>query len=270
MCLAKRGQASGRITARTAARSPRRLVRSASLAAPFSLPPLLQALSRQLGGVGHPATKGRCSHKLLCRGAACRTRVHLVVREDSHQLDRLQQALEAAGIRVWRDTADLWPGEDWRVKIRRAITDNTLVFIACFSSRSAARDRSYQNEELLLAIEQLRLRRPDDPWLIPVRLDDCEIPDSELRGGRTLASIDHVDLFGGSHSAGTARLVTAMLRILGHRSSHLRADEQKVSAKPDRSARSRRTPPQVTGERPLPPWRPPRGLAQHHQRRGHH
>ncbi len=36
------------------------------------------------------------------------------VREDSDHVDRLQRALQAAGIPVWRDTADLWPGEDWR------------------------------------------------------------------------------------------------------------------------------------------------------------
>ena len=50
---------------------------------------------------------------------------------------------------------------------RRAVADNALVFIACFSSRSVARKISYQNEEILLAIEQLRVRRPGDLWLIP-------------------------------------------------------------------------------------------------------
>jgi hypothetical protein len=140
------------------------------------------------------------------------------VREDSHDVDRLQRTLEAAGVSVWRDTADLWPGEDWRVRIRRAITDNALVFVACFSSRSIARKKTYQNEELLLAIEQLRLRRPDDSWLIPVRFDNCEIPDLEIGGGRTLASIQRVDLFGDYRDVGIARLVAAVLRILGHRS----------------------------------------------------
>ena len=67
------------------------------------------------------------------------------VREDSDQVDRLQETLESVGIPVWRDTADLWPGEDWRLKIRRAITDNALVFIACFSKASLARGKSYQN-----------------------------------------------------------------------------------------------------------------------------
>jgi hypothetical protein len=140
------------------------------------------------------------------------------VREDSHNVDQLQRTLQAAGVPVWRDIADLLPGEDWRVKVRRAITDNALVFIACFSQRSLARGRSYQNEELVLAIEQLRLRPPDVPWLIPVRFDECEIPAWDVGGGRTLTSIQRADLFGDRFDEGAARLVAAVLRILGRHS----------------------------------------------------
>jgi hypothetical protein len=138
------------------------------------------------------------------------------VREDSRRVDQLQRSLHAAGIPVWRDTADLWPGEDWRAKIRRAITDNALVFVACFSRASLARSKSYQNEELIVAIEQLRLRPPENPWLIPVRFDDCEIPDRDIGGGRTLSSIQRADLFGKRRSEGVVRLMDSVLRILGH------------------------------------------------------
>jgi hypothetical protein len=137
------------------------------------------------------------------------------VREDTLQIDQLQWTLEAAGVPVWRDTADLWPGEDWRTKIRRAITNDALVFLACFSQASLARGKSYQNEELTLAIEQLRRRTPDDPWLIPVRLDECEIPDRDIGGGRTLTSIQRADLFGDHYDEGAARLVAVVLRVLG-------------------------------------------------------
>jgi tetratricopeptide (TPR) repeat protein len=136
------------------------------------------------------------------------------VREDAHHVDRLQQVLEAAGLSVWRDTASLWPGEDWRMKIRGAITDNALVFIACFSRRSVARTASYQNEELTLAIDQLRLRRPDDLWLIPVRFDDCAIPDLDIGSGRTLASIQCADLFGEQQDKEASRLLAVVQRLL--------------------------------------------------------
>ena len=113
------------------------------------------------------------------------------VREDSDKVDWLQQLLETAGIQVWRDTTNLWPGEDWRARIRQAITQDALVFIACFSQHSTYRHISYMNEELILAVEQLKLRRPDEPWLIPIRLDNCVIPEINLGGGRTLSSIQY-------------------------------------------------------------------------------
>jgi hypothetical protein len=134
-------------------------------------------------------------------------------RADSASADRLQQVLEAAGISVWRDN-NLWPGEDWRIKIRQAVTHDAFAFIVCFSAKSVHLEASYQNEELLLAIEQARLHRPDVPWLFPVRLDDCLIPDIDLGGGRTLASIQRADLFGDYREEGIARLVAAVLRAL--------------------------------------------------------
>lgn len=137
------------------------------------------------------------------------------VREDAHQVDQLQQVLEAQGIPVWRDTADLWPGQDWRRRIRQAITDNALVFIACFSSRSTARPKSFQYEELMLAIDQLRLRPPDVPWLIPVRFDDCAVPDLEIGGGRTVGSIQRADLFGSHRDTEILRLLAVVRQLLG-------------------------------------------------------
>jgi pimeloyl-ACP methyl ester carboxylesterase len=150
------------------------------------------------------------------------------VREDSAEVDRLQRVLREAGIPVWRDKSDLWPGEDWQTKIREAITDDALVFIACFSRNSLAKVKSYQNEELVLAVEQLRLRQTEQPWLIPVRFDDCRIPDRDLGGGRRLSSLQWVDLFGDAFDDSAKRLVAAIRRILGP------ADTSQASAKPGR------------------------------------
>ena len=156
----------------------------------------------------------------------------------------MQLTLEEAGIPVWRDTANLWPGEDWRTKIRRAITDNALAFIACFSQRSVARDRSYQNEELVLAIEQLRQRNPDDPWLIPVRFDDCDIPDRDIGGGRTLGSIQRADLFGDTSHEATARLATAIRRIL------MRNSDASTSILTEQASERVRVPAPTSGSHP--------------------
>lgn len=136
------------------------------------------------------------------------------IREDSACVDRLQGRLETAGLPVWRDTASVWPGEDWKAKVRKAITDDALVFLACFSQAGAMRNKTYQREELLLAVTEMRQRRPGEPWLIPVRFDACEIPDLDLGAGRTLASIQRVDLFGLNSDKNAARLTVAVQRIL--------------------------------------------------------
>lgn len=136
------------------------------------------------------------------------------VHEDSPEIKRLARNLENAGVRVWLDTKKLEPGQDWPTEIRRAITEDALAFIACFSERSLSRTTTYQNEELIIAIEQLRIRNPRDSWLIPVRLSDCEIPDLSIGAGRTLRNLQRVDLFGEQADENTARLVIAVLHIL--------------------------------------------------------
>jgi hypothetical protein len=165
------------------------------------------------------------------------------VRENSREADRLQQALLSKDIRVWRDTDDLWPGQDWRAEIRRAITSNALVFIACFSSESNAREVSYQNEELVLAIEQLRLRPPDKPWLIPIRFDACDIPDRDIGAGRTLASLQRADLFGDNYDRNVDRLVTMVRRILKqHGAKQHRARSAPITDKDPARTRLKTTP----------------------------
>ncbi len=138
------------------------------------------------------------------------------VREDAPQVRRLQQALQDAGIPVWRDTERLWPGQDWRAEIRKAITNGSIAFLACFSEQSNSRLRSYQNEEILLAIEQMRLRPPGRPWLIPIRFSDTAVPSFDLGpGARTLDDLIHrVDLFGDRWESEIERLTTLLRTIL--------------------------------------------------------
>jgi hypothetical protein len=137
-------------------------------------------------------------------------------RGDAAGADALEEALRAAGVRIWRDTADLWPGDDWRARIREAVSGDALVFLACLSSSRLAALRSRQHEELSLAIDELRQRNPQVPWLIPVRFDECEIPDLDIGGGKTLRSLESADLFGDGQAKELARLVTAVIQILSH------------------------------------------------------
>ncbi len=135
------------------------------------------------------------------------------VREDVERVNRLAKILEDAGIRVWRDTDDLWPGQDWRLEIRSAIKKGAFAFLACFSRNSENKAVTYQNEELNLAVEQIRVRPPGHSWLIPVRFDGCRVPDFDLGAGRTLDSLQRVDLLDSSWEK-SGRLIAAIVTIL--------------------------------------------------------
>lgn len=137
------------------------------------------------------------------------------VREDADQVDTLCRVLDAAGVPYWRDRKALAPGDAWKAKIRAAIGSGAVVFLACFSSASRARDKSYMNEELTLAVEEYRKMPPGRTWLIPVRLDDGPIPEWDLGGSRTLSDINYVDFFGPESAVGAAALIGAITTVMG-------------------------------------------------------
>jgi hypothetical protein len=156
------------------------------------------------------------------------------VREDAGAVDALCAVLEAAQIPFWRDRSALGPGDAWKAQIREAIRQGSLVFLGCFSDNSRAKNRSYMNEELTLAVEEFRKMPPGRTWMIPIRFDDGDVPEWDLGAGRTLSDLNYCDLFGPHHTANAARLVTTILRLTGEKSpdavTALAAVEQATSA----------------------------------------
>lgn len=136
------------------------------------------------------------------------------VREDSARVDRLEQELKNAGIKVWRDKNDIGFGTDWRMEIKNAISEGAFAFLACFSNNSEARETSVQRDELILAAEQMRLRPLGKTWLIPMRFDDCEIPEYPIGADRTFRSLNWTDLFDGEWP-NLGRLLVQLGDLLG-------------------------------------------------------
>ncbi|WP_454149330.1 toll/interleukin-1 receptor domain-containing protein [Microbacterium lacticum] len=137
------------------------------------------------------------------------------IREDKAHADDLQKVLEAAGFNVWRDKDKLFPGDNWALKIRQAIQGGSFIFLACFSTALSAREVSYQNEELVLAAAEYRLRPMDTSWLMTVRFDECSIPPVDLGMGRSLdRTIHRTDLFAERKTEEIARLVMAINRVI--------------------------------------------------------
>jgi len=136
------------------------------------------------------------------------------VHEDDDQVDALCRLLEAAQIPYWRDRTSLDPGDAWKAKIRSAIRDGSLVFLACISESYRNRDRSHMNEELTIAAEEFRSMPPGRTWLIPVRFDEGGIPEWDLGAGRSLGDLNYVDLFGDGYASQAVALVS-LLRSTG-------------------------------------------------------
>jgi len=156
------------------------------------------------------------------------------VHEDDTEVDHLCAVLEAARIPYWRDRKSLGPGDAWKAKIREAIRNGSLVFLACFSDNSRAKDKSHMNEELTLAVDEYRLRPPGRTWLIPIRFDSGDLPEWDLGAGRALSDLNYVDLFGPRHAAEAASLVTTIHNVMGDKqlgpAAVLEAIEQATAA----------------------------------------
>jgi hypothetical protein len=115
------------------------------------------------------------------------------VREDQETVARLANELSAYGIKVWLDKTELKPGHRWKDAIREAISQGDF-FIACFSEAYQRRSKSYMNEELTLAIDELRKRPTDRAWFIPVLLSESEVPARGISASETLRDIQWVAL----------------------------------------------------------------------------
>lgn len=116
------------------------------------------------------------------------------VRENQKEVDRLCGELTRHGVKVWLDRNDIKPGSRWKDAVRSAIQQGDF-FIACFSEKYRRRDKTFMNEELDLAVAELRKYGPERPWFIPILLGDCNVPSFSISARETLLDIQWVPLF---------------------------------------------------------------------------
>ena len=105
--------------------------------------------------------------------------------EDRNRVEQLYQNLSGAGFAPWMKSRNLLPGQT-RERVRQIIRDADF-FMACLSNRSVNL-RGFVQTELKNALEVWQEKLPDDIYLIPVRLEECEMPES-------LTDFVPVDLF---------------------------------------------------------------------------
>lgn len=97
-------------------------------------------------------------------------------REDLKKVESLYNNLRQAGFAPWMDTQDILPGENWEETINNAIRDSEF-FIACLS-RSSLNKRGMLQKELKLALDIWKQMLDKDIYLLPVRLETCDVHES--------------------------------------------------------------------------------------------
>jgi hypothetical protein len=105
---------------------------------------------------------------------------------DREAVQKLHHRLARDGINAWLDSAKLQPGQDWQYEIRKAILKSDVV-IVCLS-RGFDKQKGYRHEELKIALEKANLLPDEDIFIIPARLEECDMPES-------LRHLHRADLF---------------------------------------------------------------------------
>lgn len=148
-------------------------------------------------------------------------------KEDTTQVREVYQQLKAIeGFEPWLDEEDLLPGQDWDREIRRALHASDFILIVL--SRNSVEKRSSVQREMKMALVVLQELPEGTIHTIPVRLDDCDVPEQFQR-------YQYADLF---DPRGFERLVRSIQAGLAQR-PQTTAEPPPVPSGPQR----RETPP---------------------------
>ena len=96
-------------------------------------------------------------------------------KEDKPVIRRLYRRLKNDGYDPWLDEKNLNPGKEWKREIKAALKKSDFA-VVCFSQASVNRSGFVHVE--LREILELAANRPfGKVFLIPARINDCELPD---------------------------------------------------------------------------------------------
>jgi len=94
--------------------------------------------------------------------------------EDKPKVRKLCKRLKADGFDPWLDEERLLPGQDWDLEIQKAMRASDAILL-CFSLLSVQKE-GYLQKEYKKAQEYQQEKPEGAIFVIPVRLDACEIP----------------------------------------------------------------------------------------------
>lgn len=130
---------------------------------------------------------------------------------DQAAVMNLYERLQMAGFLPWMDKRDLIGGESWESALRRVLRETEFV-VLCLSEASINRTSFFQTE-IEIALRILAEQPPGKIFLIPLRLEPCEIVHDRLP---ELQWIDYFEPDG--YDQLTRALGEGIKRRSGHRS----------------------------------------------------
>lgn len=141
--------------------------------------------------------------------------------EDNAAVKRLTKRLKEDGFDPWLDLERLLPGQDWNLEIEKSMRESGAILL-CFSEESVSKE-SYIQKEYKRAM-RIQEEKPEGTiFVIPVRLDNCELP-------FYLREIQWVD-----YPDGYERLVAA-LNLRAGRKAVVKKEEEKKESRPRKPA----------------------------------
>lgn len=161
--------------------------------------------------------------------ASCSLKIFLSYAfDDNARVRQLYAQLVKLGADPWLDTEKLLPGQDWKLEISKALDDVDAI-ILCLTQRSVSKE-GYVQKELRLALDR-GLEMPEGGiFLIPAKLEPCEMPYS-------LKGYQWVDLFSDN---GMGKLIQSLnlrakqvsaKQLVSSNSSEIKLEEQKEADK---------------------------------------
>jgi len=145
-------------------------------------------------------------------------------RQDRKGIEALYKRLSNAGFKPWMDK-DILPGERWENRIQQAMRSADF-FLACLTANSVDK-RGFLQKEIKFALDIAKEMLDEDIYIIPLRLEDCTVPDS-------LSGFQWVDFF---EETGWPQLVKALQVGMERRTKVTKPDipNSTIPIKPDSS-----------------------------------
>ncbi len=132
-------------------------------------------------------------------------------KENSADVREFRERLKAEHwIDPWFDEEDILPGEMWEGSVTEAVHNSHAVII--FLSSVAVRSEGFFQVELKLALDAAAEKPDGTIFIIPIRLDACEVPER-------LQPYQYVDYFGDAEHKD--RVYTSLIKALKIRAENL-------------------------------------------------